>query len=67
MAFLIVEIEFPRLSVADISDRTGFKGNEQDDLNGAVNLMMACAAGTQLCNHIISITNNNNIGCKKIY
>ena len=47
MAFLVVEIEFPHLSVADISDRTGFKGNLQDDLNGAVNLVAAAMAGTQ--------------------
>jgi len=50
MAFLVVEIEYPHHSVADLSDRTGFKGNSQDDLNGAVNLIMGCAAGTEWCN-----------------
>lgn len=63
MAFLVVEIEFPHLSVADISDRTGFKGNLQDDVNGAINLAAAAMAGTQwLGNATINVREDSVLG-----
>lgn len=62
MAILVVEIDFPGLSIADISDRTGFKGNEQDNMNGAINLLAACAGGAQRCEHIISVRDNSVLG-----
>lgn len=54
MAYLVIEINLHGLSRADIDDRCGFKGDEQDDINGAINWLAGCASGAYSCDTVFS-------------
>ncbi len=47
MSFLYIEVDVPGLQVADVNDRVINPGDTQDEINGAVDLLMALASGTQ--------------------
>jgi hypothetical protein len=48
MAVLVIELNIPGLSIADLNDKGGLNsGDRQDAINQAVNLAMALNGGAQ--------------------
>jgi hypothetical protein len=48
MAYLVIELNFPGLQIADVNDKFGLNsGDKADALNQAINALAALEAGAQ--------------------